>query len=915
MARTGTFGRLPRALPSLTSTLVAIAREQESRRDQNIMDAWQKGGMFEGHKVTDSFMLAHWKERLNGISKDDPLYDTYKNAITQYEYSIAESKASTSYAQGKMSDSQMASFYINWSKKVPQDSEFYRILQRDAAQYMKAAKAKSDSERAKRMEEAYKAETGQIEKSKEQPGQFALKVLTMLTQQGANGRGGFMPETGMSSSSNTNVVENTNINQLQVGGIDQLVWLLSQVTPPKYPGRGGDFQDVPVGPATPAAYLYTDASGVKWTGQMIVDEMKKLDPSFDGNFDVQYIASQVQGQAAGIKQRLALARKTGHLTDAARLEGQLAQVNELGETVQAVPVMQKYADIKEKQEKIKADATLTPQARNAALNQTLADIGKLADDPTIANDGHLRSQLAGEATLQTGMTTVWEDMGGTRATGFQNDMVSGDTSKTSEIGSMKAMLELGQQTIDDINSGAALLTQGRWKAGVFIPIPGADQMGPATTEQLNALPNGDKARTVMIQNGDGSGFTPMMVVPQDITIVIKDPALKGKVSADPAKSSVLGQYITVPGPDGKPMRQYLVVNKETGATFLQSTPPVDLNLVPITFGQNGAQADISRVVAANMPKADAVAGDIPGTPVTVVNGITVTGRTPGTPSGSYETMMVKDPLTGAMTPTVDYSKPIYLPGSFDAGKVMLDPQAVAMGTEPTNLAGYTQGIDSYSPTMLYLRNIPDADVALNQFKNTKGANELLAMDAGMSAGGTLDPTTGGYTFTDPKAQAAYEQYNKWAGQDVSPSVPVVTPSSITDKDGRDSWWQDGMNTTPQGYGNSGPAAGPDAAKPLPTDSLRGAQDQRFAAMYNTTNPGSTTIQPYQPKTQDAFTISAGVGFKLPTYTPVNIPGPTAAGSSGSTAGVPSPTTTPTPTATLAQTNPTLPRGRGRVITT
>jgi hypothetical protein len=153
MARRGTFGRQPRSAPNLTNTLVAIAREMQQQRDQNLMDAWKNGGLFEGEKATDEKVLAHWKERLANVSKDDPLYDSYNNAYMQYDYSIHESKATLANAQGKMSDGQLASFYSNWAKKVPKDSEFYRVLMRDAAQWMRAAKQRN---------------TGAIERAKEE---------------------------------------------------------------------------------------------------------------------------------------------------------------------------------------------------------------------------------------------------------------------------------------------------------------------------------------------------------------------------------------------------------------------------------------------------------------------------------------------------------------------------------------------------------------------------------------------------------------------------------------------------------------------------------------------------------------------------------------------------------------------------
>src|SRR5882672_10083678 len=149
MSRTGNFGRAPRTATSLTNTIIAIAREYQQQRDTNIMNAWEKGGTFEGKKVTDKLVLAHWKERMNGVSPDDPLHDTYKNAVEQLDYTIAESKMTAAYALKKKSDGQMVSFYLGWAKKVPKDSEFYRVLQRDAGQYMRTAKQSNQAEIAR----------------------------------------------------------------------------------------------------------------------------------------------------------------------------------------------------------------------------------------------------------------------------------------------------------------------------------------------------------------------------------------------------------------------------------------------------------------------------------------------------------------------------------------------------------------------------------------------------------------------------------------------------------------------------------------------------------------------------------------------------------------------------------------------
>src|SRR6185369_1246495 len=105
------------------------------------MDAWQNGGTFEGQPVTDEMVLAHWQDRLKGVAANDPLHDKYANLVQHFQYQIEESKQSLLYAQGKIDNNAMAQFYLDWSAKVPVDSEFYRVLQRDAAQFLKAARS------------------------------------------------------------------------------------------------------------------------------------------------------------------------------------------------------------------------------------------------------------------------------------------------------------------------------------------------------------------------------------------------------------------------------------------------------------------------------------------------------------------------------------------------------------------------------------------------------------------------------------------------------------------------------------------------------------------------------------------------------------------------------------------------------
>lgn len=166
MARRASFGRRPRVQQNITGTLVAIAREMQNREDANIMNAWQNGGKVHGRAVTDEMVLAYWTRRRKTLDKADPSYDQINNQISQLEYAVAQSKADLLHVQGKMSDQAFAKFYLNWAKKVPRNSEFWRTLQKDAAALMATAKQKVrtvDPARA-RAEAFQKFQDGKYEK-------------------------------------------------------------------------------------------------------------------------------------------------------------------------------------------------------------------------------------------------------------------------------------------------------------------------------------------------------------------------------------------------------------------------------------------------------------------------------------------------------------------------------------------------------------------------------------------------------------------------------------------------------------------------------------------------------------------------------------------------------------------------------
>lgn len=163
MARTGRFGRMPKAAPDLTSTIVQMLREYNTQVDQNFVDAWKNGGNVDGKPVTDGRLLAHFQSRRNQLSKDDPMYDQWSNRIDQYTFSIDDSKMQVKYDNGKANDAQMAAFYQKWADKTPDNTEFDRQLLSAVGKYRAASAAKGRAGRAAAGVSQFKTDITRIE--------------------------------------------------------------------------------------------------------------------------------------------------------------------------------------------------------------------------------------------------------------------------------------------------------------------------------------------------------------------------------------------------------------------------------------------------------------------------------------------------------------------------------------------------------------------------------------------------------------------------------------------------------------------------------------------------------------------------------------------------------------------------------
>lgn len=141
MARTGRFGRLPRAAPDLSGAIAALLREAQNQYDANMVDAWKNGGEVDGKGVDDARLLEHFRKRRDALSPDDPLWAEWDNRITQYTFSIEESKMSLLWDQKKIKEPEMRAFYLKWAKKATPNSEFKRHLESQAAKWVTTAKA------------------------------------------------------------------------------------------------------------------------------------------------------------------------------------------------------------------------------------------------------------------------------------------------------------------------------------------------------------------------------------------------------------------------------------------------------------------------------------------------------------------------------------------------------------------------------------------------------------------------------------------------------------------------------------------------------------------------------------------------------------------------------------------------------
>lgn len=698
MARRGRFGRVPRTAPNLTNTLVAIAREMQSRRDQNLMDAWAKGGLFEGSAATDERVLAHWRNRVKNVDKKDPLFDAYQNNVTQLEYAIAESKASTEYAQGKRTDAQMAKFYLDWAKKVPVNTEFYRVLQRDGAQFLRASRAKGAANAQRAKEQAYYDSQNATAAKYEKAGQYLSDTFRALAQANAL--------IGMSG--NTDV---TDFDPSDPAVMLRLIGTINGTTSERINPDTGERERV-----NSTSVLYHDQiTGLPVTGADILAKLKTLDPNFSGAVSVSYYSQMLRRQITGQQIRYDLATSTGHATDANNAQKDMAYTAELGREARAWPVERAYLDLRQQFLNTWQSPTATPDTKLAAWNKYAAGLTGLAQDKKQPLDDATKNRIMAEVDGNDKVPSLAEDftgLGRVDLTTPEGSTGVGDIAQTHfDLQRYVAMQ-------DAVNSGAAYWTTGTTdKAGVFHPVPGGKEIGaasPQDIEQASPLPF-----SVIFVPQEGAAAIP--VVATGIPVTASATNADGKAvnayatGADSANKQIATAYeVSV---NGITTRVFSYKDAD-GRTYYTSDAPWS-GSIPTRVDSSGIHLDLSSMIPQS---AEGLSRNSTTDPITFkVNADGKTGEIVFNPAG----------LAFATTPE----------------------RALTAGPDPAT--------DFFSPTLAALMSSPDGQKTLNVLSQDANFVQQLDREARQSAGFSQD-ATGAWVGGDEAAYAKYTQQTQLA---------------------------------------------------------------------------------------------------------------------------------------------------------
>jgi hypothetical protein len=139
--RSGSFGKRPRLTSGNPSSYIrSLVNQQDAADWSAIQDAWKNGGTWDGQQVTDAVILAYMSKRRDAIGDtSDPEYQTWNNNVQQMQFSIDEAKIGLQFKQGSLSAAGVAAWYKSQLSKYPVDSQVYRTIAGQAADWAKSA--------------------------------------------------------------------------------------------------------------------------------------------------------------------------------------------------------------------------------------------------------------------------------------------------------------------------------------------------------------------------------------------------------------------------------------------------------------------------------------------------------------------------------------------------------------------------------------------------------------------------------------------------------------------------------------------------------------------------------------------------------------------------------------------------------
>lgn len=536
----------------------------QNQRAQNLQDAWLHGGNFEGKPATDDVLLAFWRDRLKGIDPKDPLYDTYSNTVMQLDYSIHESKISLAYAQGKISAGEVAQFYLDWAKKVPQDSEFYRVLQRDAAQFLRAAKAASGGggggggrggggggSSASAKAAAYAASQLATYNKYEQLGNY---MLTLVRDIGVSR--GLIPVGG-------------DFKDMFTQGPAQLDAVLKAIS------QGG------------SNTIYTLNTGEHITADGILATIRQLDPRFNGQLTLDYFKAALRAQYTGLLIRQADAQATNHKTDANAIAKDLGYVTETGREAGIWSAFEVYANDRQQFLRVWQDPTAAPTEKLAAFQKYQQQLTGLATDPSLGLDDNTISRLLAEANGDPSKQSLAEDMIGTS----KKDLFNPETNTyAGDIAGTWGDVQRFSNFIQAVDSGQAQWVFGSYDAqGNFKPQAGGISIGAATVHDINVA--SPIPPQTFLADGGGRTTLPVAVIGAGVTVQAS-PAQAGQTIVSATSEQIGSVYDVVVG--GSKVRLYQYTAHD-GSVYYTPDAPWGIGVQEHDTA-SGVQLDVSAIV-------------------------------------------------------------------------------------------------------------------------------------------------------------------------------------------------------------------------------------------------------------------------------------------------------------------------------